>query len=227
MRSEQKVTRTRHRRATEIRRPVLMQALRTRILIVCEGAKTEPHYFEDIRLHSRTGASDIQICGKECGSAPISVVNYAEQRWMEANKDFDQIFCVCDRDRHDSFDQALARVQALNKHGFTAIYSYPSFEYWLLLHFGYTRKSFVAQVSRSAGDLVEKDLSNHFVETFGVSYQKGMKNVFTRLQDRLAAADMAARQALKDASQTQEPNPSTRVHELVAVLLTHSHSAKN
>ena len=220
MRSELNVTSDRRHGATAIKRPAKKQALRARILIVCEGAKTEPHYFEEIRLRSRTGVADIQICGKECGSAPISVVDYAEQRWLEAGKDFDQIFCVFDRDRHESFDQAVDRIQALNKHGFRAIYSHPSFEYWLLLHFGYTRKSFVAQGKRSAGDVLEKELSNHFVEAFGVPYQKGMKTVFTMLQDRLASADKAARQAIDDAVKTLEPNPSTRVHELVAVLIT-------
>jgi len=227
MRSEQTVTSARHRRATEIRRPSPKQALRTRILIVCEGSKSEPHYFDEIRLRNRTGVADIQICGKECGSAPISVVDYAEKRWHEAGKDFDQIFCVFDRDRHESFDHAMECIRALSKHGFKAIDSTPSFEYWLLLHFGYTRKSFVAQGSRSAGDVLEKELNNHFLETFGVPYQKGMKNVFTKLQDRTAAAEKSAWQALADASQTHEPNPSTRVHELVAVLLGQSNLEKN
>lgn len=219
MRTEKAVIKARHSRATALRPTAAKQPMRERILIVCEGAKTEPHYFEEIRLFSRNSSATIEIYGKECGSAPLSVVQFAQQRWQESGKDFDQIFCVFDRDRHESFDQALARLHSLSKHGFKAIYSYPSFEYWLLLHFGYTRKCFVAQGYRSAGDILEKELSNHFVATFGCPYKKGMTDVFARLQSRLAGACTAAKQALIDADNTKEPNPSTHVHELVTVLL--------
>jgi len=177
MRTEKAVIKARHSRATALRPTAAKQPMRERILIVCEGAKTEPHYFEEIRLFSRNSSATIEIYGKECGSAPLSVVQFAQQRWQESGKDFDQIFCVFDRDRHESFDQALARLHSLSKHGFKAIYSYPSFEYWLLLHFGYTRKCFVAQGYRSAGDILEKELSNHFVATFGCPYKKGMTDV--------------------------------------------------
>jgi hypothetical protein len=46
------------------------------------------------------------------GPAPISVVECAEERAREQGG-YDAIFCVFDRDGHESFDRARAKIKGL------------------------------------------------------------------------------------------------------------------
>ena len=48
-----------------------------RILIVCEGSKTEPIYLEEVRMELELDSANVMIDGT-CGSSPISVVKHAE-----------------------------------------------------------------------------------------------------------------------------------------------------
>ena len=52
------------------------------VLIVCEGAKTEPSYFTALKKELRLSSTNIHICGKECGSAPINVVDYLDSFFL-------------------------------------------------------------------------------------------------------------------------------------------------
>ena len=56
---------------------------RQRLLIVCEGSKTEPHYFKEMRHELRLKTADVTVCGEECGSDPVSVFNYAVKKFEE------------------------------------------------------------------------------------------------------------------------------------------------
>lgn len=44
-----------------------------RVLIVCEGTKTEPYYFEGLKAEYNLHSANIRITGN-CDSAPISIV---------------------------------------------------------------------------------------------------------------------------------------------------------
>lgn len=70
------------------------------VLIVCEGAKTEPLYFSKLRDALRLSHVNVRICGKECGSSPLSIVDYALSEF-EREGEYDRIFCVFDKDRHE------------------------------------------------------------------------------------------------------------------------------
>jgi hypothetical protein len=69
---------------------------------------------------------------------------------------YDKVFCVFDRDKHTTFDAALHRTKDLNAEGkpFEAITSTPCFEFWLILHFGYTDQPFHTTGKKSVGDQV-------------------------------------------------------------------------
>jgi len=113
-----------------------------RILIVCEGEKTEVNYFEAIRKEKRLPSADIQVMPGD-GTQPIQVVDFALAKFNET-KDFEKVYAVFDRDDHPTYRGALDRAAALEgklkKNGggkvtFAAIPSVPSFELWFLLHF--------------------------------------------------------------------------------------------
>lgn len=54
------------RLAASLQRKRILKAPYDRVLIVCEGAKTEPNYFREIRDAYRLSTANIDICGEEC-----------------------------------------------------------------------------------------------------------------------------------------------------------------
>lgn len=187
-----------------------------KVLIVCEGEKTEPYYFFGLKDHYALNSANVAITG-ECGSDPVSIIKYAKQRYRmekDAGDAFDRVYCVFDKDTHPNYDQAMdAFRSATPKDTYFAINSVPSFEYWLLLHFIYTSKPYVAQHNNSAGNQVLTDLKNYIPD-----YTKGRKDIFEALIDQLDFAINNASRALQTAVANDTDNPSTRVHELVVFL---------
>lgn len=113
------------------------------MLIVCEGSKTEVNYFSAIRREKRLPNADIAIVPSDYGTAPLQIVQYAIDRFLET-KGFDRVYVVFDRDDHLTYHNALAKAEATNKTlkndasakvPFIAIASVPNFELWILLHF--------------------------------------------------------------------------------------------
>lgn len=192
------------------------------ILIVCEGSETEPNYFENLRETEGLSSVNVQITG-ESGSDSMSVINYAikvyEDREKEKNPStlYDKVYCVIDRDSHANFDNAINKSRGYNY--ITLIKSYPSFEYWYLCHFVYSRASISRSGNRSAGDNCVKTLEKHWQSKFGASYTKNRKGIYRNLNGSLDQAVINSKKALKDAKASDEMNPSTEVHSLVEYLL--------
>ena len=196
-----------------LRRRIERRDIYAKILIVCEGEKTEPNYFKGAREHYKLNTAEVEICG-DCGSDPMSIVRYAKQRYRE-EKDtgdaFDKVFCVFDKDTHASYVEALHALESVTPRAtFYAITSVPCFEYWLLLHFDYTTKPYTALPGDSAGSQMLAELKKYMPE-----YQKGQQFVFLTLIEQLEFAISNATRALQAATANGTDNPSTRVHELV------------
>ena len=131
------------RQARTLARKKANRAGYDRILIVSEGEKTEPLYFEEIRQHYRLHTANIRVIQSAYGTTPQQVVDFAKDECLRT-LGWEQVYCVFDRDDHPNFNNALASAAALDrKHRnelkqpirFTAIPSIPCFELWLLLHF--------------------------------------------------------------------------------------------
>jgi len=71
-----------------------------RILIVCEGEKTEPNYFEEIRREYRIHTANVRVLPSEAGTNPMQIVQFAEDTFRKSGKAFDKVFAVFDRDDH-------------------------------------------------------------------------------------------------------------------------------
>jgi archaellin len=187
-----------------------------KVLIVCEGEKTEPNYFNELIDFYEINTANVVIDGS-CGSSPISVVNHAIARYAK-EKDtlvpYDKVYCVIDRDTHESFDEAIAKLAKQKPAGvFHAAVSVPCFEYWLLLHFHYTTAAFMAAGGKSAGDRAEAALKEYWP-----TYHKGTQGAFGHVLKDIEFAKANAARSLADARQTGSSNPSTNVHELVEYL---------
>lgn len=217
----------RRKAATEesLRRRSASREANKRVLIVCEGEKTERIYFEELVAHLRLVSVDVEICA-DGGSAPISVVEYAQRRalteGLPEDAGYDAVFCVFDRDTHETYEAAKAKVLDLRKQKVfpavaeCAITSIPSFEYWFLLHFGYARAPFIAVGTKSAGARVLDELRK--VAGFE-AYEKNLSsNVIRELLGRTEEAMKNAARAAADAEATGEENPSTLVPQVVGYL---------
>lgn len=190
-------------------------------LIVCEGKKTEPHYFNELRNAERISSISIKVCG-DCGSAPISVVEHAValyERSKSENTIIEKVYCVFDKDTHESFYRACATIDRYASEGMPieAITTTPCFEYWLILHFDFFRAPYQNKGANSVGNAVLKHL-----QTLYGKYQKGNTNIYSELKDRQEAAISNAKRAQHDSEITGEKNPSTQVHILVEELLKYS-----
>jgi hypothetical protein len=189
------------------------------ILIVCEGKNTEPSYFNALKFKSAT----IHPVGE--GFNTISLVRRAE--FLAKQKQYDEVWCVFDKDDFPSEDFNEAIHVALSK-GFHVAYSNQSFEYWILLHFS----------DHQGGALHRNDyntLINQATNAMGVFYDgNGCKIITQELFLLLFGIDptthktryqLAIERAERIYSQLNHFSPakeesSTTVHLLIKHLLT-------
>jgi len=199
------------------RREKAKRAPYERVLIVCEGKKTEPHYFRGLRLTLGLHPANVIIEDKKSGLDPKSLVTFAMETFKK-NKDFEHVFCVFDKDKHVSYTAALDKIRATRLMGgvtLHAITSVPCFEIWLLLHYTYTTRPFSTAGDDSNCELVIDELDRRGRIR---GYEKGSKDIFKVLHDKLKTAIHNA-EKLEDFHKTsQTDNPSTKVHHLVQYL---------
>lgn len=183
-----------------------------RVLVVCEGEKTEKNYFDELCDHYQLSTTNIKVTPGN-GNDPVSIVRTAQKLQKAENKvgeKYDRVYCVFDRDEHDNYQAGCQQVEGA---GFFCVISNPCFEYWLLLHFIESRAPYARSGGRTASANCEHDLKGQLPD-----YEKGQKGFFLTLLSRLPVAKKRAERVLDDALLTGEDNPSTRVHELVGYL---------
>jgi hypothetical protein len=204
------------RKAGTLKRALAKRAPYDMVLIVCEGGKTEPNYFSELRDALRLNTANIEICGKECNSSPRDVVDFAIEKY-KASKDYDRVYCVFDRDQHQTYNEALDRIRQTNlkkNHKILAITSVPCFEIWFILHFGYSTKGYVAGQGSICAQVV-KDLKQHIP-----GYEKGSSGIYRQMQDKTDTAVTNAKKLSRYNIDVETDNPSTKVHQLVEHLTT-------
>jgi hypothetical protein len=178
-------------------------------LIVCEG-ESEQAYFDAVRLQLKLLTTEVVIPRDQGGLAPISVVEYAEERAKERGG-YDHIFCEFDRDQHESFNRARAKVRSLatrskNPLAIVEVSSIPCFEVWVLLHFEQTDAPFGA-----CQNVV------HRVQSHLPGYQKADPETVKQLLPQLENA-MTNAHWLSSRAGIADENPSTAVHRVIAHL---------
>lgn len=197
------------------------------VLIVCEGEKTEPFYFEEMRVHLDLDSANIKIDGS-CDSSPKSVVEYAQDLFNKERVkagNYDRVFCVFDRDQHQTFSYALDKINSINvklkNEGyseadvFMAIRSIPAFEYWFLLHFTPSTKPYSPVGTKSVGDQMIDDLKIYLP-----NYEKKQKGIYKYSIDNglIEGAKAHSKRIFENSKSTGDINPSTNVHDLVDYL---------
>ena len=207
------------RAGSELQRKKRERARKKRCLIVCEGTKTEPHYFRDLLDDLGIRPQAVRIAPND-GVSPDRVVAHAVALYEEdaaAGDAFDTVYCVFDRDRHTTFDAAVQRTKDLTAAGqpFVAITSTPCFEVWLLLHFGYSDQPFYPAGKKSVGDQVVSALKT---KPGFAKYGKGKKEIYGQLKEKLADALTHAGRLRRHGAASCSINPATDVDELVKAI---------
>ncbi|MBW1924385.1 MAG: RloB domain-containing protein [Deltaproteobacteria bacterium] len=206
--------RRKERKAESLRRRQAMKAPYDVVLIVCEGKKTEPNYFNELKKAFRLSNANIKVSGH--GADPLSVVNFAIESFRE-EPEFDRVYCVFDRDRHTTYPAALDKIRhtRLGKGSkIFAIPSVPCFEFWLLLHFRYTTRPFDAPPGDSICSKVIGELKNYLP-----TYRKGDQGIFYKIKEKLDDAITNAQRVKQYHQRSGTDNPSTAVHSLVEYLM--------
>jgi len=174
---------------------------RQHVLIVCEGKKTEPIYFENFR------ASGLVIQVEGTGKNTLQLVKWALK--LKKGGEYDQVWCVFDKDDFaiDSFENA---IHCAEQNNIKVAYSNQAFELWYVLHFEYLNTA----INRS--DYMKK-LDKHL----GFKYEKNNPDMFQILHSNMKIAIQNAERLLKryDKTHSGYNDPSTMVHELVKALI--------
>lgn len=218
MAPDQLFHRRKAKKANALRREAQKREAYDLVLIVCEGGKTEPNYFKELRDAFKLRTANIRIVGDECGSSPRSVVDYALTEYKKERK-YNRVFCVFDKDRHQTYKESLDRIRNVKlSKGDTidAITSVPCFEIWLLLHFVYTTKSFGS--TGASGSICASVIKELKKKGRIPNYEKGAKNVFPALLGKLPDALTHAARLEKHGEDVGSENPSTNMHKLVGYL---------
>lgn len=158
-----------------------------RFLIVCEGTKMEPHYFEALIQNHISTVREVTVEGE--GMATVTLV----ERTLEIKKElerrnamtFDRVWVVYDKDDFDDFNEAIKKADRL---GFHSAWTNEAFELWYYLHFEYLDTG----IGRTA--YIEK-LEEIFRERMGdegFRYDKGNPNIY-RLLQQYGREDLAKR----------------------------------
>ena len=182
---------------------------RYRYLIVCEGVKSEPYYFEALKKRLPKKLVDIDIIG--AGAETLRIVQIAKEKFDEKRRTphpYDKVWVVFDRDSFPAsdFDNAIHSAAA---NGFGCAWSNEAFELWYLLHFEFRNTA----MTRTK---YEKSLS----ALLGTKYVKNDPGMFAKLEDKQGTAIKNAGRLLeRHAGQApSKSNPATQVHLLVKEL---------
>ena len=183
-------------------RKVDTREVRQRFLIVCEGEKTEPNYFRSFCVPKNVAEIDVQGLGEN----PSKLVQSAKE--LKKQEDYDQVWCVFDRDSWtvEDFNNAIKNA---NAQGFKVAYSNEAFELWYVLHFEFLNTG-----------IPRRDYLRKLTFLIGREYRKNSETIYDELFEKQSIAIRNAENLLRqyDPHNPVRDNPSTTVHLLVQEL---------
>ena len=176
------------------RRPPTRSSL-PRILILCEGARTEPGYF--LALVRDLDLPSVSVRSPKRGQWGTAGITTTVQDERERDSDLDEIWCVLDHDERATEIKDFQDWLEKNSHGkkgvakIRAAISTPCFEYSLMLHFRYTNRPFRGTPGGpSACEQVIRELDKHLQ-----GYRKADARIYERCRERTSTAIRNAKRA--------------------------------
>lgn len=111
--------------------------IKCRILIVCEGEKTEPFYFQSFSMVKNSGSFVYEIKTDGGGINTIGVVKLAielKEQEEQSGNPYDSVWAVFDKDSFSNQNFNLA-IMLAEKSQINCAWSNEAFELWYVLHF--------------------------------------------------------------------------------------------
>ncbi|MEM8523715.1 MAG: RloB family protein [Bacteroidota bacterium] len=213
------------RRARKDRkRKIEIRKKRLYYLIVCEGEKTEPHYFQSLKENLPKGVlslTNIDIDGT--GKNTLSIIEEAQQLRAQYEKEYlrtiDKVWAVFDKDSFPdkNFNNAIFKGEN-SKPKIYCAWTNEAFELWYLLHFNYYHTG----ISRTQyQEKLEQEI-NKAANTTDYKYVKNAENIYELLAEygSLSKAIKNAKklETLYENQSYAKYNPCTKVHHLVEEL---------
>jgi RloB-like protein len=126
------------RKLADLKRRKPFIAERQRFILICEGEKTEPAYFNALKAHYPGSLISIEYVAP--AGVPITIKDKVKARMAELRQEqrgdpsakADTIWAVFDQDNHLKVAEAIAGCESA---GAQVAYSNPCFEVWLILHY--------------------------------------------------------------------------------------------
>ena len=183
-------------------------------LIVCEGKKTEPNYFNGLKkqINEKYGNKvDVLIPNIEVqgtGRNTIDLVKYTQKFVNYTSKIYGQVWVVFDKDdyNNEQFELAIANCE------YNACWSNPNFELWLLAHLKKVNKYI------SKNDVLD-ELNKEFQKNGLGDYNKNDAKVFEKITKEgklhIAIENCKHMEELNKNGQASERNPMTKVYKIV------------
>jgi len=183
-------------------------------LIVCEGKKTEPNYFNGLKrkINEKYGNKvDVLIPNievKGIGMNTTSLVKYTQKTVNHANKVYGKVWVVFDKDDYND-EQFNSAIENCN---YNVAWSNPNFELWLLSHF--------KKVNRCISkDDVLQELIKEFQKNGLGDYAKNDKDIFNKVTSEgklhTAIKNGEYMEELNKCGQASQRNPMTKVYKIV------------
>lgn len=190
-------------------------------LIVCEGTKTEPLYFETLKNDLPQGVLqlfeiDIQGFGKNGKGLVHSALKEKKRIQSVTNRPIDQVWVVFDYD--DLKTTFEAAIKLCEDHGLACAWSNDAFELWYLLHFDLIESPIPR---RQYGEMLESRIQKQTGEPY--KYRKNDPGLYKTLKNH-GNQTLAIKRVDKllnsfaGNSNYAAHNPCTRVHLLVQEL---------
>mgnify|MGYP005836337823 CR=1 FL=1 len=182
-----------------------LREARSAYRLFVEG-RTEEIYFRELRQYYRIGLEVQRVRNTD----PLQIVKLA-RRWMDAERGNSPVavWCVFDQEGQHQRETFTHALNLAARHGIRLAVSNPCFEFWFLLHFEHTTRSFAD--CREVGQSLSRYWAN---------YRKAQPGVISQLADHVhAARGRAGTLRQISAAGAGWANPMTDVDLLVCELL--------
>ena len=172
------------------------QKVNNRLIIVCEGEKTEFNYFDEylrrFKFYGRQVA--IKVVNVKLNTARELVKFLRNMR----EDDDDELWAVFDKDGYTKHPDAFKMAKDNNiKIAFSSI----AFEFWILLHFEYTTRAF-----ERAEEVIGYIRNKGYID-----YKKNDRTTYKKIKSKTATACTHARRVRK---YQDEANSNTKIYDL-------------
>lgn len=183
----------------------------TQILwIFCEG-ETEKYYFQKLKQIERISRINI-LPSKKTDCINVVKKAYSFTKYSKKLEKGDRVFCVFDRNNNTE-EQLQEAKRIATGSGIEIIFSNPSFEFWVLLHY-----SFYAKRCEN-NDIIDQ------LKKYIPNYRKADRNLYLRIKPRMKTAISNSQKVRKIYGEgrveivSRRSNPITLVDKLIDAIM--------